>query len=209
VTLALALLAAGSGSRMRGRDKLLETVQGVALLRHLARQALAAGLGPVAVTLRSDAPARVAVLEGLGVTLLPVADADAGMSASLKVAADWAEGLNTMGLSAEGLSAEGLMICPADMPELTTQDFITLADAFDPDGPPLRACAQDGTPGHPVLFPARLLGAFSALTGDRGAQPVLHRHPPRLIPLPGNRATTDLDTPEDWADWRSRQTKAP
>lgn len=191
--LALVLLAAGAGRRMRGGDKLLEEVNGVALLRHLALQALAAGTGAVAVTLPPDAPARAAALQGLALSILPVPDADTGMSASLKVAAAWAM----------RVGAGGLMICPADLPELTAQDFATLARAFDPDGPPLRATAQDGTPGHPVIFPARLLPGFAALQGDRGAQPLLARHPPRLIALPARHATTDLDTPEDWAAWRA------
>ncbi|HHX88975.1 MAG TPA: NTP transferase domain-containing protein, partial [Paracoccus sp.] len=159
--LALVLLAAGAGRRMRGGDKLLEEVNGVALLRHLALQVLAAGLGAVAVTLRPDTPARAAALQGLSLSVLPVPDADAGMSASLKVAAAWAL----------RLGAGGLMICPADLPDLTTRDFVTLARAFDPDGPPLRATAEDGTPGHPVVFPAWLLPGFAALQGDRGAQP--------------------------------------
>lgn len=194
MAVALALLAAGAGRRMRGRDKLLETVEGVALLRHLALEALAAAPGPVAVTLRGDTPAREAALVGLDVTLLPVTDADDGMSASLKVAAQWAQ----------GLGIDGLMICPADMPELTAGDFATLARGFDPMGPPLRATADDGTPGHPVLFPARLLSLFASLSGDRGAQSVLQQHPPRAIALPAKHATTDLDTPEDWAGWRNR-----
>lgn len=192
--LALVLLAAGAGRRMRGGDKLLEKVNGVALLRHLAMQALAAGLDPVAVTLRPDAPARRAVLRDLSLSILPVPDADAGMSESLKVAAQWA--------MREG--AGGLMVCPADLPELTARDFASLARAFDPDGPPLRATSEDGAPGHPVIFPARLLPDFAALQGDRGAQPLLARHRPRLIALPDRHATTDLDTPEDWATWRAR-----
>jgi len=194
MALAVALLAAGAGRRMRGGDKLLEAVGGVALLRHLALEALAAAVGPVAVTLRSDAPARMTALDGLGVTPLPVPDADEGMSASLKAAARWAQ----------GLGAEGLAICPADMPELTAQDFVSLARSFNPDGPPLRATAEDGTPGHPVLFPARLLPLFATLSADLGAQRILQQHPPRSIALPANHATTDLDTPEDWADWRNR-----
>jgi len=192
MALASALLAAGSSSRMRGRDKLLEPVDGVALLRHLACAVLASGAGPLAVTLRADDPARRAVLAGLALEVLPVLDANEGLSASLRAAAIWAA----------GIGAEGLMLCPADLPELESRDFAALAAAFDPDGPPLRACAEDGTPGHPVIFPARFLEDFAMLAGDRGAQGMLARHPPKLFPLPGRRAVIDLDTPEDWAVWR-------
>ena len=192
MALALALLAAGSASRMRGRDKLLEPMDGAALLRHLAHQALEAGLGPVAVTLRQPDPAREAVLDGLALTRLPVPDAAEGMAASLRQAALWAAQSGSI----------GLMICPADMPELTAADFTTLAQGFTADGPPHRATSATGRPGHPVLFPARLLPSFAALKGDQGARLLLETHSPRLIALPGNRALTDLDTPEDWATWR-------
>lgn len=191
--LAAAILAAGSARRMRGADKLLEPVAGEAVLTRLARFAFAAG-GPVAVTLRVPDPDRAAALSGLAVTLLPVPDAGSGMAASIRVAAVWAQ----------GLGASGLLLCPGDMPGLEAEDFARLARDFTPDGPPLRAMDADGTPGHPVVFPASLFAALAALTGDQGARAVLAAHPPRLIALPGQRATTDLDTPEDWAAWRCR-----
>lgn len=194
MAIAIALLAAGAARRMRGRDKLVETVAGRPLLRLLAERALAAGLGPVAVTLPPGGAARHSALDGLALARLTVPDAAEGMAASLRVAAAWAG----------GMGATGLMICPADMPEIETGDFRSLAAGFDPAGPPHRAAAQDGTPGHPVLFPARVLPEFAALAGDRGAQAILHRHPPRVVPLPGRRALCDLDTPEDWNAWRGR-----
>lgn len=183
------VLAAGNARRMRGVDKLLEPLDGRPLLRVLATRLLAAGLGPVAVTLRQPDPERDAAIVGLGVSRLPVPDADQGMSASLRAAARWAEG-------------HDLMILPADMPELTTDDLARCRRAFDGTRP-LRATAQDGTPGHPVIFPARLLPLFSRLTGDHGAQEILRVNPPRFFALPFAHATTDLDTPEAWADWRA------
>ena len=185
----LALLAAGSARRMRGADKLLHEVDGLPLLRRQVVAALAAGFGPVAVTLPPGDSVRSATLSGLPVTLLSVPEAATGMSASLRAAADWAAG-------------DDLMLCPADMPEITAQDFAALVDTFD-GAQPLRATAEDGTPGHPVIFPAALLPLLATLTGDEGARAILRRHPPRLVALPANHATTDLDTPEDWAAWRA------
>lgn len=184
----IVLLAAGASQRMQGRDKLLELVAGVALLRRQALAALAADVGPVAVTLPPDYPAREAALAGLPVTRLTVTDAANGMSASLKAAAIWAWG-------------QDLMICPADMPEVTAQDFQTMAQQVN--GQPLRATDIDGAAGHPVVFPAGLLPLFTQLSGDDGARSILQKHPPRLIPLPGHHATIDLDTPDAWAAWRT------
>ena len=185
----LVLLAAGASRRMRGADKLLEPVDDEPLLRRQARAALASGVGPVDVTLPPGAPSRWQALDGLPLTLLPVDRASEGMSASLRVAALWAAG-------------SALMVAPADMPELDADDFATLAGAFDGRAP-LRATAADGTPGHPVIFPATLLADLGTLTGDAGARSVLHRHPPRLLALPDTHAITDLDTPEAWTHWRA------
>jgi CTP:molybdopterin cytidylyltransferase MocA len=190
--IATAILAAGAARRMRGADKLLEPVAGEAVLRRITRAAAATG-GPVAVTLRAPDPARVAVLEGLGATLLPVPESDEGMSASIRAAAGWAL----------GLGAAGLILCPADLPGLGPADFAALAAAFDPAGPPLRAADDRGQPGHPVAFPARFLPDLAGLHGDAGAQGLLRAHPPRLLPRPHRGPTLDLDTPEDWAAWRA------
>jgi CTP:molybdopterin cytidylyltransferase MocA len=48
------------------------------------------------------------------------------------------------------------------------------------------------------------LGELAEVRGDRGGRDLLARHADRLyrLALPGRRAVTDLDTPEDWARWR-------
>jgi CTP:molybdopterin cytidylyltransferase MocA len=68
----------------------------------------------------------------------------------------------------------------------------------------VQATAQDGSPGHPVLFPKDCFDDLARLDGDQGARPVLRANDHRLlrIALPGQRALIDLDTPEDWAQWR-------
>jgi molybdenum cofactor cytidylyltransferase len=43
------------------------------------------------------------------------------------------------------------------------------------------------------------------LTGDQGARDLLRAHADdvRAVVLPARHAVTDLDTPEDWANWRA------
>ena len=185
--------AAGSSSRMRDGDKLLELVGREPMLRRQARIARAV-CGQIIVTLRPDDPARRASLMDLDVTILPVTDATEGMAASIRAGAAMAK-------------ETALMILPADMPDLTSADLQSMIDAFD-QTPDLiiRATAADGTLGHPVIFPTDCMGALSLLQGDAGARSVLVAQAPRirLIALPDQHAITDLDTPEDWALWRAK-----
>ncbi|MBN2760106.1 MAG: nucleotidyltransferase family protein [Rhodobacteraceae bacterium] len=192
MTRAILLPAAGASRRMRGRDKLLEDVDGVALLRRSAMRALATG-AKVAVTLPLDSPRKVA-LDGLHLKILEI-DATEGMAASLRAGGAWAAQLR----------ADALMIALPDMPDITADD---MADMFVVQGAhpntPLRATTEDGQPGHPVILPQRVFADMAALQGDAGARAILKDHPPRLHPLQGQRALTDLDTPEAWAAWREQ-----
>lgn len=189
---AILILAAGAASRMRGADKLLEPVDGVPLLTRIARAALATGL-PVTVALAPDRPARRAALNGLAVTPVTVPDPGLGMAASL-----------VAGLAA--MPPGPVMLLLADLPEITAEDLTRMAEAHHA-APELihRGTAEDGTLGHPVIFPGWARAGLLSLTGDQGAREVIRLHTDRLqlTALPGRHATTDLDTPEAWAEWRA------
>ncbi|KUP93926.1 nucleotidyltransferase family protein [Tritonibacter horizontis] len=196
--LAILLLAAGASSRMRGGDKLLEDISGRPLLTHLIREARATTL-PVWVTLPAlDHPRAAAASDARRVV---VPDAAEGMAASIR-----------RGVAALPATTQGVLLLPADMPELTCDSFLALADRFDgPEGPILRATGTDADgeirPGHPVLFPHRCFAALTALRGDTGARAVLQGERVQLVPLPAAQALTDLDTPEAWSAWRHRQSQ--
>ena len=187
------ICAAGGSARMGpGRDKLLETVADMPLLRLVALRALATGLR-VLVTLPPDRPTRRDALRGLNVTVVMVPDASTGMAASFRAGVNAAP------------NAPALMTMLGDMPDLETADLMAVITAWRAlDGQrPVRATSQDGTPGQPVIFPHALFPALATLSGDTGGRSVLREGKPVLVPLPGNRATTDLDTPEDWTNWRA------
>jgi CTP:molybdopterin cytidylyltransferase MocA len=185
------LLAAGASSRMRGADKLIEEVGGETLLTVMARRAAKAG--PLRVTLPEGNSARAAALEGIACETVTL---PAGCDQSQSLAAGVA-----------GLSGPVLVVL-ADMPEVTAHDLhLLLALSRQAPDAILRAAGQDGSPGNPVLFPSDLLPELQKIRGDKGARGLLKQHAARvhLVPLPGNRALTDLDTPEDWAAWRAAQ----
>lgn len=198
------LPAAGASRRMKGRDKLLEPVDGRPLLRRAAETALAAGLGPVLVGLRPDHRARQEALKNLAVGILEVPDAGQGLSASLRSGAEAA--LAAIDAAAPAFVDDeysGMLVLLPDMPDLEATDLAHLARVFQArGGPVVRGATADGRPGHPVLFPRSLLHDFNRLTGDAGAAGLLEGERVLTVPLAGDRALTDLDTAEDWARWR-------
>lgn len=186
--------AAGASARMQGRDKLLEEIDTVPLLRRTALRAGKTG-APVIVVLPRDRPGRLASLGGLDLTIPDPIDATEGMAASIRA-----------GIAALPDNATGVMILLADLPDLTAQDLSLLIGRFETAPDRIhRATAADGTPGHPVIFPARCFADLARVTGDDGARSVLTGEAIRHVALPGRHAVTDLDTPEAWAAWRAQR----
>lgn len=187
------VLAAGASSRMGGVDKLLIEAGGEPLLRRVVRRACDTGLS-VVVAVAPGRPGRAETIRGLPATLVEVPRAGGGMAESLKAAA------------AAAPETAPVMIVLADMPDIETSDMLALKKAFEAEGGDrlVQAATSDGTPGQPVLFPARLRARLAALTGDRGGREILKDEDPLLVPLSGDRARIDLDTPEAIEEWRKR-----
>ena len=192
----IVILAAGHSSRMRGRDKLLEDIGGTALLRRTVMRAQATGCR-VLVTLPDAPHPRYGTLDGLDVDQIAVPDADEGINASLRA-----------GIGAVREDKTAAMILLADMPEITTADLQTMMDAVatGPTALIWRATTQSGAAGHPIVFHKSLFPALMALEGDHGGNAVVKHNAEHTVhvALPDNHARTDLDTPEDWAEWKTR-----
>lgn len=193
-------LAAGQSLRMRGRDKLMELIDGTPLLARQVRRACEATSGPVLVTLPPPPHPRHDALDHLDIERVNVPDAAEGMSVSLRTA-----------LSALAPQTSAVMILLPDLPEITTEDIRRVMSAVDlTDGTRVwRGTTTDGEPGHPVVIAADLIDELKGLSGDSGGAEVLKRYKSQtcLVDLPGRRARLDLDTPEDWAAWRAARNK--
>lgn len=188
----IVLLAAGASTRMRGADKLLETIDDQPLLRIMAQRCLKAG--DTRIVLGPDQPKRRAALDGLDVEIVE-AEGDDGMAASIRA-------------GVKGLKNKTVMIALADMPEITASDLHLLLGLHGQGlSPIVQAASEDGTPGQPVVFAAKYLKQLAKLEGDMGAKAILKANAKAvaLIPLKDGRALVDLDTPEQWAAWRARQ----
>lgn len=187
--------AAGRSSRMRGADKLAEPVARVPLLTRTAGAAAASGCRVFVALPAADHP-RAALLAGLPVTPLVVPEAAEGLGGTLR------------GGVARLPDCARFMVLLADLPGIGTADILAVLNAqrSAPGALIWRGATADGRPGHPILFDAALRPRFAALSGDTGGEAIVRAEAGRtaLVPLPGDRARLDLDTPEDWAAFRAR-----
>lgn len=188
------VLAAGSSSRMGGRNKLLLEIGGEPLVRRAVRAALEAGLDPVLAVLGHEREATGAALAGLACRTVENPDFETGMTGSLRV-----------GVAALPESVPAVVMILADMPHVTAAMLAELAAAHaaaDPDRrPPVVLSDYEGVAAPPTLFDRALFSEILALPDDRCPRSVVKRHRAgaavRRWPA---AALADLDRPEDLDD---------
>ena len=147
------------------------------------------------VCLPAGANARQAAIADLDVTQVQVKDAAEGLGATLRTAAL---------MAGRHAPDRAMMILLPDVPGIDVFDIKSVITRFETEGgdTPVRATDETGKPGTPLIVPVRLIPDFTKLNGDEGGRSVLRHETVLSVEISGNRATRDLDTPEDWAAWR-------
>jgi molybdenum cofactor cytidylyltransferase len=180
--IAAIVLAAGLSRRM-GANKLLATVDGVAMVRRVAQAAIGSHATPVVVVTGHGS-------EGVALAL-------AGLDVRLVVNPEYAEGLSTSlraGLGALPASAEGAVILLGDMPYITAAAVDALIAAFRPGG--IVVATSAGRRGNPVVWPRALFDALMQVRGDAGGRAVVDANSAAVIPVElGAVAAADIDDP--------------
>ena len=192
MSLAIVILAAGASSRMRGRDKLFEVVEGTPILTRLVQ--FAQGCGAVYVTLPDPNHPRHDLLTDTQALPIYVPDAADGMSASIKRAC----------AAVSATSVKGMMILTGDLPDLTEAHFAQICAEWAKDETRyVQAKDQDGKPGHPVIIPKSGWDDIETLQGDIGLRNILREKRIEYVSFKDYGPTLDLDTPEAWDAWRA------
>jgi molybdenum cofactor cytidylyltransferase len=106
------------------------------------------------------------------------------------------------GVAATG-DAEGWLIVPADMPMLKASSILAVAQALEQY--PVSFAQYKGQRGHPVGFNAELYSELIGLQGDEGARRILARYPSQGVEVDDPGVLLDIDTEEDLARLRERQ----
>ena len=171
------------------------------LLRRQAGIALESGCEVIVALPKGDVARREAI-EGFELTMIEVEDAGEGLGATLRAAA-----LHVMQVAPD----RAMMILLPDVPGIAASDIKTVIERFEAAGSdtPTRATDATGSPGTPLIVPQRLLPPFAKLAGDEGGRAVLEDETITFVQFQDDRATRDLDTPEDWNAWRKAANPSP
>ncbi|MCE4223473.1 nucleotidyltransferase family protein [Methylobacterium sp. C25] len=198
-TIAAVILAAGRGTRFGPAPKLLALLEGEPLVRHVAKAALASSARPVVVVLGAHATAVAAALDGLDLHLVDNPDHAAGLSTSLRA-----------GLAALPADTSAAIVLLGDMPRISAAHIDALAEAYrfaDPR-PGAVVPVTCGRRGNPVLLDLdRLADALAAVSGDRGAGPLLAGRADVLEIAMDASVAFDVDTPEALASSVARASR--
>ena len=189
-----ALLLAAGASRRFGAAKLLQDLDGKAIVRWAAESVLQSPVDEVIVVVApGDAAAVQTALHGLVVRFESNARAAEGMASSIAT-----------GVAAVSPNAEAVVVALGDEPRVDPAVARRVIEEHRTRSAAIVAPTFRGVRGHPVLFGRAVFPELMALTGDRGARAVADRDPSRLaivdfdMPKP-----VDVDTPDDLARLRS------
>ncbi len=187
--IAAIILAAGRSSRFGLRNKLLESIAGVPVVRRVAVAALASGARPVIAVTGSEAARVAGALAGLEVGTVFNEDHEQGLSSSLRA-----------GLHALPQVCDGALILLGDMPAIGEAELKALISAFVAQGADgVCVPVRHGRRGNPVLWGARFFAEMAALSGDAGAKELLRRHADQVteVEMGTGAIFADIDAPAD------------
>jgi molybdenum cofactor cytidylyltransferase len=199
---AVLVLAAGRSTRMGGPNKLLQEADGLPLVVHAVKAALA-----------SQAVEVVVVLGHMAEQVKPAIEKAIRAEKRVRFVTnpDFAEGLSTSvrtGIAALGKEIDAAIVQLGDMPGVNAALLDRLMAAFSPvEGRSICVPTVDGKRGNPVLWDRRFFAEMVKVSGDTGAKHLIGEHADLVceVEMTGEAAITDIDTPEALAAWRARK----
>jgi molybdenum cofactor cytidylyltransferase len=197
---AAVVLAAGRSTRMGAVNKMLAEIGGKPLVRIAAEQAVASRAKPVIVVTGHEREKVETALSGLPVRVVHNPVFADGLGTSLKA-----------GIAAVPDEADAAIVCLGDMPQVDAALINKLVSAFDPErGALIVVPSIDGRRGNPVVWSRRFFHDLMAIQGDIGARHLIGTYAEVVVEVPvvGEAALTDVDTPESLSAVKSEIERA-
>ena len=185
------VLAAGTSSRMEGRNKMLLPVGDKPVIRHTVEQVISAEPQEVVVVTGYQGRDVGRALGGLPVNVQPNLRFEEGQMVSVAA-----------GVGALANATDAVMVCLGDMVLLRRQDYLDLVTAYES----ANECSivipyREDERGNPILFAVSY--APEVVAGERklGCRKLANAYPNEVhrYAATHDRYTTDMDTPDDYA----------
>lgn len=154
------LLAAGTSSRFRDRNKLLMDIDNEPMIKHVAETLVASDLEGVVVVVGHEAKKVRSCLSDLPVAIRKNESYDEGQSTSVH------EGVGHVAAQ----DADAVLIALGDMPYVSVETIDMLLAAYQAERRPVLAAGYNGERGNPVLFSSNHFETLTSVEGDTGGR---------------------------------------
>ena len=172
---------------MEGANKLLLPWKEQSVLQVVVERICEVGLGEVVVVTGHQRAEVKEKLSHYPVRLVHNPDFAEGMAASIRVGVEAAFG------------EQGYLFTLGDMPQIAGKTMLKVAETLK-SREAIVVPVSDGRRGHPVAIGSAYRDALLALTGDRGARPVLAKNAANVVEVPvkDEGIFVDVDTQESY-----------
>lgn len=184
------ILAAGMSKRMLIGNKLLLKVKNKTLLEKTLDNIISANFSKVTVVLGHDNIIIANLLKNYNVSLLINSKYKEGISSSI-----------VEGVKQNNINSDGIMICLADMPEVSKCVYNKMLLAFQSNYkkniPLIIMPIHNKIKGNPILFSKYFFNDLKKLKGDIGAKKLILKNERYIkrVNITINSILNDIDTP--------------
>ena len=190
------VLAAGMSKRMLIGNKLLLKVKNKTLLENTLDNIISANFSTVSVVLGHDRVLVAKLLKNYNVNLHYNSKYKEGISSSI-----------VEGISKNNINTDGVMICLADMPEISKCVYNKMLLAFQSNYkkniPLIIMPIHNKIKGNPILFSKYFFNDLKKLKGDIGAKKLILKNERYIkrINITINSILNDIDTPNAYNNY--------
>ncbi|CAM3837787.1 NTP transferase domain-containing protein [Mucilaginibacter galii] len=183
------ILAAGSSSRM-GQPKQQLVYQDKTLLQRAIEAAKGVQAHALMVVLGANNQTILDDVDSKHLDVVINPEWEQGMSSSIKA------GITALQTLYPKVDNVLMMLC--DQPFVDTALLVKLIDAKPPIDDAIVACKYKDTIGVPVLFGKSWFANLQDLKGEDGAKKLLLTHQDKVVTVPFDQGSIDIDTPNDY-----------
>lgn len=185
------LLAAGSGTRFAGGNKLLAEAVAAGdrapVVRHAAEKLVGAPVDDAVAVLGHEAGRVGTALDALAIETVYNPEHESGQATSVRRGIEWAR----------THEADAALFALGDMPWVAPSTYRALVDTWRATEVGIVVPTHRGQRGNPVVFGARHFEALASVSGDTGGRALMEREPVERVAVDDPGIHRDVDQRED------------